>query len=314
MFRAARIVCGVVALAAGFMQAGCASVASTTYPPIKANMSPEALKRGEAIFRGNCEACHRGADSQRAAGTELKEMPEALGTFYSANLTSHPQHGIGSAKDEELARAIRYGVSRDGRLTVMPTTAIGDDDIAALLGFMRSGDPLFAPDENKPPPPAFSFVGSLAFNMLFKVPERPASGIPVPPKGITPEYGRYMAHDVYDCAACHTKGLDPKRSETEEAFSGGFEFRGVDGKPIYSSNITFDATGIQGWTYEQFAMAVRDGLAPGGGVVRPPMPRFRGADDVDLKAIYEYIQSRPPRRNEVPGARPRQQPVASTQP
>jgi mono/diheme cytochrome c family protein len=285
---------------------GCASVARTPYPPIAANTSAQALQRGESIFRGTCEGCHRGPDSQRVSGTELKEMPEFLGTFYSANITSHPTQGIGSAKDEELARIIRYGVSRDGRLTVMPASGMGDDDLAAVLGFIRSDNPLFEADEQKNPPPNFSFVGRMAFNMAFSVPKRPASGIPVPPKAVTVEYGRYMAHDVHDCSACHTAGMDPDRAEGKKAFAGGFEFRGADGKPIFSSNITFDSTGIEGWSYEDFARAVRDGLAPDGVPVRWPMPRFRGADETDLRAIYEYLRSRPPTRNEVTGARPRQ--------
>ncbi|HYO66921.1 MAG TPA: hypothetical protein VEU33_12630 [Archangium sp.] len=38
--------------------------------------------------------------------------------------------------------------------------------------------------------------------------------------------------------------------------------------------------------------------------------RYRGADDVDLKALYEYPRSLPPRRHDVPGARPHTAPEA----
>jgi mono/diheme cytochrome c family protein len=287
---------------------GCANVSRTAYPPIQADRSPEAVARGESIFRGACEGCHRGPDSQRVTGQPMKEAPGWLGRLYTANLTSHPTAGIGSAKDEELARVIRYAVSRDGRLIPMPSSLMGDKDLAAVLGFMRSEHPLFEADATVAPRTEFSFLGGLAFGMMARVPEHPASGMPVPPKGPTVEYGRYMAR-VFDCASCHTDSMDPADADGPKGFAGGSEFLGADGKPIHSSNITFDATGIQGWSLEDFTRAVRDGLAPGG-IVRYPMPRYRGADDVDMKALYEYLRSLPPRRNEVPGARPRSTPAS----
>jgi mono/diheme cytochrome c family protein len=305
-----RLGCGALA-AASLLLGGCASVSKTPYPSIQADRSPEGVKRGEAIFRGDCEACHRGAGAQQASGIRLHELPPWMGEIYSANLTSHPTAGIGSAKDEELARVIRYGVNREGKLTVMAGYNMGDKDLAAVLGFLRSEDPLFKPDATVKPPTKFSFMGGLAFNMAFSLPDRPATGIPVPPKGPTVEYGRYMAQDVLNCAACHSPGLSADRGTSKKAFSGGFEFNSADGKPIYSANITFDATGIQGWTEEDFARAVRDGLAPDGSLVRPPMPRFRGLDEVDMKAIYEYLRTLPPIQNNVPGARPRPGSTAS---
>lgn len=282
---------------------GCASVSKTAYPPLQADVSAEALARGESLFRGTCEGCHRGPDAQRVTGAPMKDAPAWLGSLYAANLTSHPTAGIGAAKDEELARVIRYGVSRDGRAIPMPASVMGDKDLAAVLGFMRSQHPLFEADATVAPRTQFSFLGGLAWGMVSKVPDHPASGIPVPAKGPTLEYGRYMAQ-VFDCAGCHTNSFEPKDAEGPKGFSGGREFVGADGKPIHSSNITFDATGLQGWSLEDFTRAVRDGLAPGA-IVRYPMPRYRGADDVDMTALYEYLRSLPPRRNEVPGARPR---------
>ena len=287
---------------------GCASVSRTAYPPIQADTSPEALARGESIFRGACEGCHRGPDSQRATGAPMKDAPGWLGSLHTANLTSHPSAGIGSAKDEELARVIRYGVSRDGRVVPMPGSPMGDKDLAAVLGFMRSQHALFEADATVAPRTRFSFLGGFAWGLVSKVPEHPSSGIPVPAKGPTLGYGRYMAH-VLDCAGCHTDSLDPEDAHGPKGFSGGREFLGADGNPIRSSNLTFDATGLQGWSLEDFTRAVRDGLAPGA-IVRYPMPRYRGADDVDMKALYEYLRSLPPRRHDVPGARPRTAPEA----
>ncbi|WP_426749571.1 c-type cytochrome [Myxococcus sp. Y35] len=287
--------------------AGCAGTVHAPYPPIRADLSPAALERGAAIFHASCESCHRGGDAETASGAPLRELPSYMGRFYAANLTSHAEAGIGGATDEELARAIRYGVSRDGRLMVMPSYGMGDADLAAVLGFMRSGHPLFAPTPEPVPPSKFSFFGGIGFRVITgnEPVERPASGIPVPPKAATLEYGHYMAHDVYDCASCHTDGFSPRKTEGDDVFAGGMAFVDPEGQKVHSSNITFHETGLAHWTLEDFTRAVRDGLAPDGSVLRSPMPRFRGMDEVEARALYDYLRSVPPKKNAVKGARPR---------
>ncbi|QSQ17797.1 c-type cytochrome [Myxococcus landrumensis] len=287
--------------------AGCASTVQAPYPAIRADSSPAALERGAAIFHASCEACHRGGDVQTASGAPLHELPSYMGRFHASNLTSHPTAGIGAVTDEELARAIRYAVSRDGRLMVMPSYGMGDKDLAAVLGFMRSNHPLFAPEAKPAPRSEFSFIGGLGFRFITgnEPVQRPPIGIPVPPKGPTLEYGRYMAHDVYDCASCHTPGFSPEKTSDDEVFSGGMAFKDAEGNEVLSSNITFHGTGLAHWTLEDFTRAVRDGIAPDGSAVRMPMPRFRGMDSDEARALYDYLRSMPPRKNAVEGARPR---------
>ncbi|WP_141607842.1 cytochrome c, partial [Myxococcus sp. AB022] len=287
--------------------AGCAGTVHAPYPPIRADLSPAALERGAAIFHASCESCHRGGDAETASGAPLRELPSYMGRFYAANLTSHAEAGIGAMTDEALARAIRYAVSRDGRLMVMPSYGMGDADLAAVLGFMRSGHPLFTPDSVPAPPSKFSFFGGIGFRFITgnEPVERPASGIPVPPKAATREYGHYMAHDVYDCASCHTDGFSPRKTEGDDVFAGGMAFVDPEGRNVHSSNITFHETGLAHWTLEDFTRAVRDGLAPDGSVLRSPMPRFRGMDEVEARALYDYLRSVPLKKNAVKGARPR---------
>ncbi|NMO22341.1 cytochrome c [Pyxidicoccus fallax] len=294
-------------LAGAALLAGCAGTVNAPYPPIRADLSPAALARGATIFHASCEACHRGGDAETVSGAPLRELPSYMGRFHASNLTSHPTAGIGSATDAELARAIRYAVSRDGRLMVMPSYGMGDADLAAVLGFMRSGHPLFAPDSRPAPRSEFSFIGGMGFRVITgnEPVERPASGIPVPPKAATREYGRYMAHDVYDCASCHTDGYSPRKTEGDDVFAGGMAFVDPEGRKVHSSNITFHETGLAHWTLEDFTRAVRDGIAPDGSVLRSPMPRFRGLDAVEAQALYDYLRSVPARDNEVKGARPR---------
>jgi hypothetical protein len=72
----------------------------------------------------------------------------------------------------------------------------------------------------------------------------------------------------------------------------------------YTANLTPDEpTGIGTWTEEIFIKALRTGKHMGvGRPILPPMPWFNLAltTDKDLKAIFAYLKSLPPIRNQVP--------------
>ncbi|WP_205583928.1 cytochrome c [Neorhizobium sp. NCHU2750] len=96
--------------------------------------------------------------------------------------------------------------------------------------------------------------------------------------------GQYLA-TAGDCAACHTapKGGKP--------FAGGYPIASPMGT-IWSTNITpSKQNGIGNWTEEQFARAVREGVAPSGNLY-PAMPydSYSLMTDDDIKALYAYFQ------------------------
>jgi hypothetical protein len=68
-------------------------------------------------------------------------------------------------------------------------------------------------------------------------------------------------------------------------------------------NLTPDATGLGGWTFEQFVAALREARRPDGTVLRAPMsmmaPYAQRMTDVELEALWMYLQSVPaaPSRN-----------------
>ena len=73
----------------------------------------------------------------------------------------------------------------------------------------------------------------------------------------------------------------------------------------YAANITSDSTGIGTWKEEQFKKAVKEGKSKGLDGTRPllpPMPikSFSKLTDLDLKAIYSFLQATAPVKNIVP--------------
>jgi mono/diheme cytochrome c family protein len=309
-----------IAIAAFVVYAGWRwdAAADAPLPPLQADRSPAGLARGAAIFHSTCEVCHRAPGSERVSGAPVTDAPAFLGSFHAANITAHPTAGIGSYRDAELARLVRYGVNRHGHRTLMPTYAMGDADVAALLGFLRSDDPLFRADATVPPRSRLSALGKavLVLSGMAEVPDRPALGIPVPAKQATPEYGRYLAVAVFDCIGCHSPGFGAKQPDAEDAFVGGFEFQDPSGHPVVSRNLTPHETGIAHYSRDDLARALKSGLRPDGSVLSAPMPLFRGLEDVEIDALYAYLRSLPARPAEggarTPGRRPSSAPKAAS--
>ncbi len=269
------------------------SYASVPLPAIHRDLSAEALARGGRIFRQTCADCHVPRDGARAVGQPVEDLPAMMGRFYSANLTCDSVSGIGAASDEQIARVLRAGVRRDGHMLLMPFFGLmSDDDIAAVIGFMRSGDPLFEADRSPQPNSSTTLVGNaILIYVAGNAPKQvPAAPVATPQKAATAEYGRYAAQGLYGCVACHTSGFDEDKSHRPDILAGGFQFD-MPGGTVYSPNITPDKTGIGGWTLDEFRRAVRDGISKDGYAVRPPMPRFRHIEDYEIDAVYKYLQS-----------------------
>ena len=74
----------------------------------------------------------------------------------------------------------------------------------------------------------------------------------------------------------------------------------------FAANLTPDKeTGIAEWSEEHFIQALRTGKhqgQPNGRDILPPMPWqfFKSMTDEDLKAIFAYLRSLPPVKNQVP--------------
>jgi len=89
-----------------------------------------------------------------------------------------------------------------------------------------------------------------------------------------------------DCVACHTgPGGKP--------FAGGLTMTTPVGD-IYSTNITPDKeTGIGDYSYEEFARALREGVAKDGHHLYPAMPytSFAKINDEDMHLLYRYFMT-----------------------
>jgi mono/diheme cytochrome c family protein len=107
------------------------------------------------------------------------------------------------------------------------------------------------------------------------------------------ERGRYLAV-VGDCVSCHTApGGTP--------FAGGAALETPFGA-LVGPNITPDvATGVGAWSEEDFQRAMHEGIGRGGTRLYPamPYPAYTKVTRDDVSAIWAYLRTVEPVRNEV---------------
>jgi mono/diheme cytochrome c family protein len=104
-------------------------------------MSAERVRmvgRGHYLYSVSCAICH-GNDG--SGDTPISWRP--FGTIWTRNITGHPQAGVGAWSDPELERAIRSGVSRDGRqlhwqgMTWDQFSNLDEEDLRAIVAYVR---------------------------------------------------------------------------------------------------------------------------------------------------------------------------------
>jgi mono/diheme cytochrome c family protein len=251
------------------------------------------LERGEYLVRGiaGCGNCHtplgpEGPVMAMELAGRLVEQNEAF-TAVAGNIT--PGGRIAGWSDAELKRAIREGIRPDGTLIGPPMPfamyrGLSDSDLDAMVAFLRSLPAI----ENDP--------GTSAYN----IPLPPAYGPPVEtvadvPRGVTAEYGGYLAGPVAHCMECHTP-MGPQGPLLDTDLGrGGFAFPGPWGVSV-ASNLTSHADGLAGYSDAELAAMITEGKRPDGSPMFPPMPYGYLAQMTpdDLAAVILYLRGLPP--------------------
>jgi cytochrome c553 len=266
-------------------------------------------RRGEYIVRnvavcGHCHAADpkRNADGPLSGGMEFKNW--RIGTTMAANLTPDDSTGLGTWSDAEIVRAMRNGLRKDGRLLapVMPYEwfhQMSDGDALAVARYLKSLDPVR--NEVRQSPSIWFKLGKALF-----LGPKPAVTAPAPSRGATPEYGGYLAQHVALCADCHTPREGIRSAPDKSRLFGGVN-KPPQGFPANPSNLTPDReTGIGAWSEADFLQTLRTGKNPNGISLHPFMPwrEVGRMTDDDLRAIYRYLRTLAPIRNQV-ARRPR---------
>jgi hypothetical protein len=252
-------------------------------PTVTISKDPAVLERGNhlahSVMPCAVDDCHGG---DLAGGKTTVMGP--LGTLTAPNISAA---GLGAAyTDGELVRLLRHGIKKDGRsvrfMPVQDSNWLPEADLVAIVSYLRTMPPVDKPN------------GPCEFGTLAKVlDQRGQVAVDVarhidhdhvelaPPPSPTVDYGRFLGRL---CTGCHGEHL-----------SGG-PIPGAPSSIPVPLNLTPHETGLQGWTYDDFAKLLDTGERKNGKKLDPFMPlaAFKNYDDTERHAIWAFLQTLPP--------------------
>ncbi|SON58479.1 Alcohol dehydrogenase cytochrome c subunit precursor (plasmid) [Hartmannibacter diazotrophicus] len=264
------------------------------------NTTVELVTRGEAVAReADCVACHSTPDSKPFVGG--LEMGTPLGSIFATNITPDKETGIGNYSLADFDRAVRHGVTPDGRrlYPAMPYPSyvkMTDDDIEALYAFfMNSVQPVNQKNRSTSIEWPLNMRWPLAlWNAVFV-----DAGVysPKPQQDERWNRGAYLVQAAGHCGACHTpRGIamnEKALDDTSPVFLSGALLDGW-----YAPSLRQDHnTGLGRWSEEDIYSFLRNGRNQHAIVFGSMTEAYNNSlqfmTDEDLRAISHYLKSLP---------------------
>jgi mono/diheme cytochrome c family protein len=251
---------------------------------IELTNDPVRLARGEHLIHTIMPCADNGCHGKDLGGGAIEKMGP-IGTMAAPNITTG---GLGAAySDAELLRLLTHGIKKDGRgVRLMPSHEsnwLPEADIVAAISFVRTLPPQTKQSEGV----RIGVLGKvldqldiLPIDIARRIDHTQIAKAPAP----TPDaaYGKYVARL---CSGCHGEGM-----------SGG-PIPGAPPDMAVPLNLTPHATGIGGWSLEDFKQVLRTGKRKDGRQLDRMMPvdSFGQFDDTEMQALFSYLQSLPPK-------------------
>lgn len=236
------------------------------------------VELGKRIYavRNGCIDCH-GVD---LTGAMIMEDP-AMGSIHGANITPFT---LKDWTDEDIGRAIRYGIHKEGRsLQFMPSfdfEGLSKGDVAAVIAYLRSV-PAVEKESHKNKFGPLAHVLAVAGQMPIMFPALvvdPSKGFSEKPaEEASLDFGKYLANS---CVGCH-----------QHNYSGG---KIPGGDPSWPPAADIRLGKFAAYTEESFKKMMETGVSPvSGSLLRPPMPihLLKQMSETETKALWIFLSS-----------------------
>ncbi len=242
-----------------------------------------AIKRGQhlVVSRTGCNGCH-GNDFGGATIIDVALVAH----WVAPNLTTGEGSATKGFTANDWDRAVRHGVRRNGRTSSMPSgdyINLTDHELSDIVAYIRSLPPVNKDMGAVKLGPVFSFVIATDPNVFVaaKLDHDKPHAVEPPAEAPSVALGE---HIVQVCRGCHGQQL-----------SGG-KLAGDPDMPIVA-NITPHETGLKSWSEADFIRALREGKRKDGTSISKMMPwqGYGQMTDTELKAVWAYLQTVPPR-------------------
>lgn len=254
--------------------------------------SAQVIERGRRLAAaGDCIVCHTAPGGVPNAGG--RALPTDFGTIYTTNLTPDPETGIGKWSFTAFQRAMREGISRDGRhlYPAFPYTSFtktSDEDLMAIYAYLMSQEPVRA----EVPPNELAFPFNLRpllglWNALYL---KPGPDPEDPTRSAMWNRGAYLINGLGHCTACHTPRNALGAEKDGKAWLAGAMVEGWEAPPL--TDITHAPVP---WTEQELFRYLRSGYSrqhgAAGGPMLPVIQELGALPDSDLQAMAHYLAS-----------------------
>ena len=279
---------------------GLLAVAAISKSAVGDTAVDKAIARGQYLFNAaGCRNCHTDDKNKGpllGGGAALKTP---FGIFYGPNITPHRQFGIGRWSDADFIRAMREGVSPDGRhyypaFPYTSFTAMNDVDLRHLKAYIFSLPPVARRSRKHDLKFPFNFRAGLGLWKLLYFEKGPFK----PNKDRSRQWNRgaYLVEALTHCGECHTPRGALGALDRDMWLAGNID--GPDGEA--PPNITPHAeTGIGRWSIDDIVEALESGSLPDGDELGSLMADVveHGTSkltDGDRRATAVYLKSMKP--------------------
>nr|WP_233167565.1 molybdopterin cofactor-binding domain-containing protein [Xylophilus sp. ASV27] len=254
--------------------------------------TPATIERGRVLAAlGDCAVCHTAPGGAPNAGGRAMQTP--FGTLYTTNLTPDAETGIGTWSFSAFQRAMREGLSRDGRhlYPAFPYTAFAktsDEDLTALYAYLMSQPAVRAPTPEQELRFPFSLRPLMAgWNALFHdvAPYRAN-----PAQSAEWNRGAYLVQGLGHCGACHTPRNALGAEKSGKAYLAGAMVDGWEAPPLTALSqapVPWSADAL--YQYLRTGHSAEHGAA--GGPMGPVVRELRQLPDADIRAMAAYLAS-----------------------
>jgi mono/diheme cytochrome c family protein len=272
------------------------------------------LARGKYLAEGpmHCFHCHSPHDlstpefpiiqEKKGSGWALP-VPE-LNNISASNITSDVETGIGGWTDDEVARAIREGVRKDGTalFPIMPYldfASMDDEDVTSVVVYLRTLPPVKNVVATRHLPGPLEYI-------VNTMPKPITTPQPSHPAATAAERGLYLV-TLAGCHGCHTPQDDKGNFLPGMDFAGGGAFPdpSQEGKEVFTLNITPDPSGIAHYDEAMFLQTLKTGQIQGRMLNHiMPFEFFRNMTDDDMRDIWAFISSVKPVKHRISNTDP----------
>ncbi len=258
---------------------------------------------------GSCYGCHTDVKNGGKPFAGGRALPTPFGVFYTPNITSDAETGIGGWSDEDFVNALHDGIGREGH-PLFPAfpypsyTKMTTEDALAIKSYLMSVSKVNSPNKEHDVSAPFSWRWLQWGWRLMFFNEGRYSAPPDTPAPVA--RGGYLVEALAHCGECHTPRNFLGGTDMSLYLAGSAS--GGEGEIV--PNITPDPeTGIGDWSEADLVSFMKDGMKPDfdnvqgtmGEVIEHSLSKLT---DEDLTAIARYLKSIKPINNKVEKSSP----------